>query len=65
MASAIVGPHAYDLLIKFVFTPRELVGRTALTHGTDVFPSQTEQSKNARLLYTFGANIIIHLYIVL
>lgn len=65
MTSAIVGPHACDLLIKFVFTPRELVGRAAVTHGTDVAPSQTVRSENARLLYTLGANIIIHLCILL
>ena len=65
MTSAIVGPHACDLLIKFVFTPRELVGRAAVTHGTDVAPSQTEWSENARLLCTFGVNIMIHLWILL
>lgn len=41
MTSVIVGPCAYDLLIKFVFTPRELVGlairqeRCCITKSTD------------------------------
>ena len=49
MTSPIVGPCAYDLLIKFVFTPRELVGRM-VTHGTDVVASShTVQSKMLRL----------------
>lgn len=45
MTSAIVGPHAYDLLIKFVFTPKELVRHTAVTHDMYVAPPQTVQSK--------------------
>lgn len=63
MTSPIVGPRACDLLIKFVFTSTERVGLTTVTHGTDVVPSQTAQSKTPGVLCSFGTNIIIHLYI--
>lgn len=52
MTSPIVGLRVCDLLIKFVFMPRELVGLAAVTHGADFVPSQTTQSKTLEIVYT-------------